>query len=112
MYSGSYGTLGTVCDEINIKQKLFRRAGLFSFQRNRSTEHSIVHALNYISNAMNENKYTIGVFFDLKKAFDVCSHDILLMKLSKMGITGMALNWFKSYLSHRTQVVDINGNIS
>jgi hypothetical protein len=25
-------------------------------------------------------------FFDLKKAFDVCSHAILLMKLSKMGI--------------------------
>jgi hypothetical protein len=48
-------------------------------------------------------------FFDLKKAFDVCSHDILLMKLSKMGITGTALNWFKSYLSDRTQVVDING---
>jgi hypothetical protein len=61
---------------------------------------------------MNENKYTIGVFFDLKKAFYVCSHDILLMKLNKMGITGTALNWFKSYLSDRTQVVDINGNIS
>jgi hypothetical protein len=83
----------------------------YGFQRNRSTEHSIVHALNYISNAMNENKYTIGVFFDLKKAFDVCSHEILLMKLSKMGITGTALNWFKSYLSNRTQVVDINGNV-
>jgi hypothetical protein len=34
---------------------------------------------------MNENKYSVGVFFDLKKAFDVCSHDILLMKLSRMG---------------------------
>jgi hypothetical protein len=84
----------------------------YGFQRNRSTEHSIVHALNFISSAMNENKYTIGVFFDLKKAFDVCSHDILLMKLSKMGITGTALNWFKSYLSDRTQVVDINGSMS
>jgi hypothetical protein len=61
---------------------------------------------------MNENKYSIGVFFDLKKAFDVCSHDILLMKLSRMGITGAALNWFKSYLSDRSQCVDINGNIS
>jgi hypothetical protein len=71
-----------------------------------------VQALNYIGQAMNENKFTIGVFFDLKKAFDVCSHDILLMKLSKMGITGTALEWFKSYLSERSQVVDINGNIS
>jgi len=61
---------------------------------------------------MNDNKYTIGVFFDLKKAFDVCSHDILLMKLSRMGITGTALEWFKSYLSDRSQVVDINGHHS
>lgn len=29
-----------------------------------------------------------------------------------MGITGIALDWFKSYLSDRSQVVDINGNIS
>jgi hypothetical protein len=61
---------------------------------------------------MNENKFTIGVFFDLKKAFDVVSHDILLMKLSKMGVTGTALEWFKSYLSDRLQIVDINGNFS
>jgi hypothetical protein len=61
---------------------------------------------------MNDNKYTIGVFFDLKKAFDVCSHKILLMKLSKMGVTGTALKWFKSYLSDRSQVVDINGHHS
>jgi hypothetical protein len=84
----------------------------YGFQRNKSTEHSIIHAVNHISNAMNNNKYTVGVFFDLKKAFDVCSHDILLMKLSKMGITGSALNWFKTYLSDRSQIVDINGNRS
>jgi len=84
----------------------------YGFQRNKSTEHSIIHALNYIGNALNDNKYCIGVFFDLKKAFDVCSHDILLMKLNKMGITGVALDWFKSYLSERTQLVDINGNFS
>ena len=84
----------------------------YGFQRGKSTEHSIVHAINYIGQAMNDNKYTIGVFFDLKKAFDVCSHDILLMKLNKMGITGIAYEWFKSYLSDRSQVVDINGSIS
>jgi hypothetical protein len=59
-----------------------------------------------------DKEYCIGVFFDLKKAFDDCSHDILLMKLSKMGINGPALAWFKSYLSDRSQIVDINGNRS
>jgi len=84
----------------------------YGFQKNKSTEHNLVQALNYIGQAFNDNKYCIGVFFDLKKAFDVCSHEILLMKLERMGIRGTALEWFKSYLSERTQFVDINGNHS
>ena len=50
--------------------------------------------------------------FGLKKAFDVCSHEILLAKLEKMGIQNVALKWFKNYLSGRTQQVDINGQLS
>jgi hypothetical protein len=84
----------------------------YGFQRSKSTEHSLVHAVNFIGNAMNENKYALGVFFDLKKAFDVCSHEILLMKLERMGVRDTALLWFRHYLSNRKQIVDINGHRS
>jgi hypothetical protein len=84
----------------------------YGFQRHKSTEHNIIHAINFISTAFNENKYALGVFFDLKKAFDVCSHEILLMKLEKMGIRGTALLWFRNYLRNRKQKVDINGTLS
>jgi hypothetical protein len=56
--------------------------------------------------------YCIGVFLDLKKAFDVCSHEILLKKLKKMGIEGVAHKWFTNYLQGRSQCVDIEGNLS
>jgi hypothetical protein len=56
--------------------------------------------------------YCIGIFLDLKKAFDVCSHEILLKKLKKMGIQGKTFDWFSSYLSDRAQCVDINGTFS
>ena len=49
---------------------------------------------------------------DLKKAFDVCSHPILLKKLKKLGVEGTALDWFTSYLSNRKQKVDKNGPFS
>ena len=84
----------------------------YGFQRGRSTEHNLLHVVNFITNALNNGNYCIGIFLDLKKAFDVCSHSILLKKLKKFGIEGTALNWFSSYLSNRKQKVDINSNLS
>ena len=56
--------------------------------------------------------FCVGVFLDLRKAFDVCSHEILLKKLKKMGIQDTTYKWFESYLSNRTQCVDIAGHYS
>jgi hypothetical protein len=75
----------------------------FGFLRNRNTEQCLVLATNFISNALNNGEYCIGLFLDLRKAFDVCSHDILLKKLAQYGVRGIALNWFESYLSGRSQ---------
>jgi len=84
----------------------------YGFLPNRSTEHNLLQIVNYISKALDEGNYCIGVFLDLKKAFDVCSHEILLKKLQKMGVRGNTYNWFKNYLAGRSQFVDINGNKS
>jgi hypothetical protein len=68
--------------------------------------------VNNIGAALKRGNYCIGIFLDMRKAFDTCSHDILLKKLSKLGVTATALDWFCSYLSGRTQQVDINGTLS
>ena len=81
----------------------------YGFQHNKSTIHHLLHLTNHIAQELNSKQFCIGVFLDLKKAFDVVSHNILLKKLEKLGIKGLTLKWFESYLSNRKQCVEIGG---
>ena len=47
----------------------------------------------------------MGIFIDLRKAFDTVDHKILLTKLEHLGIRGPVLQLFKSYLEDRKQFV-------
>ena len=44
-----------------------------------------------------------AVFLDLSKAFDIVDHCFLLAKLSSLGLSPYAVQWFQSYLSDRKQ---------
>ena len=56
--------------------------------------------------------FTCGIFLDLKKAFETVNHSILLKKLNHYGIRGIINDWFSSYLLGRSQVTEIDSNLS
>ena len=72
-----------------------------------STSHALIDLVEEVSESMDKKLYTLGVFNDLKKAFDTVNHSILLQKLNVYGIRGVAEKWIESYLSGRKQFVKI-----
>jgi len=55
---------------------------------------------------------TIRILLDLSAAFDTISHQVLLDSLFSIGITGFSLTCFRSYLSGRTQFVQLKNSRS
>ena len=82
----------------------------FGFQTGHSTEHVIAQLTDQIYEAFEKNKYNLGVFIDLTKAFDIIDHSILLRKLELFGITDRNYAWIMSYLSNHLQYIQIDEN--
>ena len=95
-----YNRLYTFLCENNI---LYEKQ--FGFQTAHSTDHAIIQLVNEISKSFEEDKFTLGVFIDLSKAFDTVDHKILITKLKNYGIRNKNLKWFISYLSNRKQYI-------
>ena len=86
---------------------------LFNFQlgfgEGHSTNLALIYLVDKIYNSLDTGEYVLVLFLDFTKAFDTVNHDILLQKLEHLGIRGISLNSFESYLSNRSQYVDYSG---
>ena len=79
------------------------------FRKGYSVNVSIARLLKNVVEGIDSGNFGLCVFLDLKKAFDLVNHNILLKKLHFYGIRGIANNLIKSYLSNRSSFVSLNG---
>ena len=95
-----------------LNKKSFFYVNQFGFRAKHCTDQAATVLVNSITQALNKNLKVAGIFLDMSKAFDCVDYEILLQKLYKCGIRGVAYSWFRSYLQGRTQKVFFNGSLS
>ena len=79
------------------------------FRPSHSTQTLLLYCLDRWYRALDNRSFVGVVFLDITKAFDTVSHNLLLSKLSSLGLSTSAVSWFQSYVSNRchiTQVAD------
>ena len=84
-----------------------------AYRRFHSTDTAVAVVPNDLVRAADAGHVTGLVLLDLSSAFDTVDHSLLLSILrSGFGVDGLALRWFQSYLSERTQTFVVNGTQS
>lgn len=84
----------------------------FGFRSGRSTLDAIDTLVCDVIEAFESRAFAWATLCDLSKAFDCVNHQDLLMKLQHYGFGDTVLQFLKSYLSNRRQIVSVNGEMS
>ena len=103
-----------VCDQfynfLNSEEIISKEQS--GFRSLHSTVTALVEATDSWAFNIDSGYLTAVVFLDLKKAFDTVGDEILLTKMNRCRIQGTTLDWFKSYLTNRSQRCSVNSCLS
>ena len=84
----------------------------FGFRKNMGTDTALANYIESLLKGLNDKKYTVSIFMDLSKAFDVLNHKILKSKLEHYGFRNDFLQFIMSFVENRRYFVSANGHIS
>ena len=84
-------------DKLSHNQHAYRKA--------HNTTTCLFEVTNYLYKLIDQKQIAAVISLDLSKAFDSINHNLLLNKMSSMGLSENSLLWIKSYLTNRKQFV-------
>ena len=82
------------------------------FRKHHSCQTILLKLTDYLIANIDAGKLNGMILIDLRKAFDLVNHDLLVHKISLYGCSSVSTSWFKSYLSKRHQCVLYDGHVS
>ena len=82
------------------------------FRHGHSCQTALINLVDSWMKEIDNGNLNLAVMLDLRKAFDVIDHEILCQKLHLYGCSERSMLLFRSYLSNRTQEVQIGNATS
>jgi hypothetical protein len=80
------------------------------FMKGHSTTTALLKVADDLRQGIDQKKINLLVLLDFSKAFDCVHHELLIVKMKKMGFSDHALLWFNDYLNERFQRVLVDSN--
>ena len=96
----------------HLKNNNILRDEQHGFRERRSCLTNLLEMMESWTEIIDEGDGIDVAYLDFRKAFDLVSHQHLLYKMSKYGITNQTLNWIGAFLHQRYQRVVIRGSTS
>ena len=84
----------------------------FGFRKNKSTTSELLTLFDSLLEAKEKRKEIMVLLYDLSSAFDTVGHQVLQEKLHIYGFNDLSMEWIRSYLNNRKQMVEISGKVS
>ena len=84
----------------------------FGFRKNKSTVSEMLTVFDTLLEAKEMKKDILLLMYDLSSAFHCVSHEFLLGKLKIYGFNDNSMQWIKSFLEQRKQMVTVAGKLS
>ncbi len=101
-----------IFNKVYAHVKRFITPSQHGFVTKKSTLTNLLEFTTRITDSILDGGQLDIIFTDFSKAFDQVSHELLLLKLQNFGIKSNILQWFRSYLTERTQYVVLGGSKS
>ena len=82
------------------------------FRKGRNTLHNLLHLEHDVKMSLSANNFTMAVFLDISKAFDMCPRKGILKKMHEMGLRGNLPIFIPHFLNTRNFRVKVKNKMS
>ena len=81
----------------------------FAFLKGRSTETALSRVVDKIESALLHKREALGVFLDIKGAFDNLDYEATIAAMRKRNMPEQIIFWYENYLKCRMASITLNG---